>query len=272
MPTQVANGAELYYEEYGSGPDVVISAQNRITSGPESYLELLAAAGAHVYSIQLRGFGRSSPVATIQPQDGWYPTWAEDVYAFARNLGAEEFIYTGVSHGAGVGWNLALMHPRALRAFVAIVGGPHDRSKPRVRGMGLASAPMFVVPTRDPLRLQRRAVWLQASGEQENPTGHAQINPGKVFPELETNEQVAERLGTISVPTLLLNGAQDDIIPADMALLVARSVPGAKLVLYQDHSHTLAREAPERVVDEVALFLKEIGSPIRGDRRHAHNR
>ena len=68
--------AELYYEEYGSGPDVVISAQNRISSGPESYLELLAAAGAHVYSIQLRSFGRSSPVATIQPQDGWYPTWA----------------------------------------------------------------------------------------------------------------------------------------------------------------------------------------------------
>ena len=61
MPTQVANGADLYYEEYGSGPDVVISAQNRITSGPEPYLELLAAAGTHVYSVQLRGFGRSSP-------------------------------------------------------------------------------------------------------------------------------------------------------------------------------------------------------------------
>ena len=130
---------------------------------------------------------------------------------------------------------------------------------------------MFVVPTSDPVRLRRRAAWLQASGEHENPTGDVQINPGQVFPELETNEQVAERLGTISVPTLLLNGAQDDIIPADMSLLVARAVPGAKLVLYQDHSHTLAREAPERVVDEVALFLKEIGSPIQGDGRNAHS-
>jgi pimeloyl-ACP methyl ester carboxylesterase len=268
MPTQIANGAELYYEEYGSGPDVVISAQNRITSGPESYLELLAAAGTHVFSIQLRGFGRSSPLTTL-PQGGCYPLWAEDVNEFALGLGVEQFIYTGVSHGAGVGWNLALMHPRSLRAFVAIVGGPHDRSKPRVRGMGLASAPMFVVPTTDAVRLRRRAAWLQASGEQDSPTAQVQINPGKVFPELETNAQVAERLGTISVPTLLLNGAQDDIIPADMALLVARSVPGAKLVLYQDHSHTLAREAPERVVDEVALFLKEIGAPIQGDGRHA---
>lgn len=264
MPTQSANGAELYYEEYGGGPHVVISAQNRITSGPESYLELLAAAGTHVYSIQLRGFGRSSAVTTA-PEGGWYPTWAEDVYQFAQNLGAERFIYTGVSHGAGVGWNLALMHPHALRAFVAIVGGPHDRSKPRVRGMGLAPVPMFVVPTSDPVRLRRRAAWLQASGEQGSPAGHVQIDPGRVFPELETNEQVAERLGTIAVPTLLLNGAQDDIIPADMALLVARSVPAAKLVLYQDHSHTLAREAPERVVKEVRLFMEEIDSPIQGD-------
>jgi hypothetical protein len=38
MPTLSANGAELYYEEYGAGEDVVLSAQNRITSGPESYL------------------------------------------------------------------------------------------------------------------------------------------------------------------------------------------------------------------------------------------
>ena len=253
MPVMRANGASLYYEEYGSGPDVVLSAQNRITNGPESYLELLAAAGFHVYSIQLRGFGQSGP-AGEEPGGGWYPRWAEDVYQFARMLGVSRFIYTGISHGAGVGWNLVLMHPDAIRAFVGIVGGPHDRSKPRVRGMGLASAPRFVVPTEDPVRLRRRAAWQQSSA-----TAVAEpINPGRVFPELETNAEVAERLSQVRVPTLLLNGAQDDIIPAEMSLLVAQSVPHAKMVLFQDHSHTLAREAPERVVAEVTLFLKEL--------------
>ena len=253
MPVVRANSAELYYEEYGSGPDVVLSAQNRITNGPESYLELLAAAGLHVYSIQLRGFGRSSPV-TEEPVGGWYPTWAEDVYQFARTLGvSERFMYTGISHGAGVGWNLVLMHPDAIRAFVGIVGGPHDRSKPRVRGMGLAPVPMYVVPTDDPVRLRRRAAWQQSSAGAPAES----INPGRVFPELETNEEVAQRLSEVRVPTLLLNGGQDDIIPAEMSLRVAQAVPGAKMVVYQDHSHTLAREAPERVVAEVLLFLQE---------------
>jgi len=254
MPILSANGADLYYEEYGAGPEVVLSAQNRITSGAESYLELLAGAGMHVYSLQLRGFGRSS--ASVEPRGGWYPTWAEDVYRFARTLGMSRFMYTGVSHGAGVGWNLVLMHPEALRAFIGIVGGPHDRSKPRSHGMGLANTPMFVVPTSDPVRLRRRNAWLQAGPQSD--TGATTINPGKVFPELETNAQVAKRLGQVRVPTLLLNGAQDDVIPSEMSLLVARSVPGAKMVLYQDHSHTLAREAPERLVAEIVLFLKEI--------------
>lgn len=263
MPLQSVNGADLYYEEYGSGPDVVVSAQNRITNGPESYLEMLAAAGMHVYSIQLRGFGRSSPVASgDEPAGGWYPLWAEDVVQFARTRGVDRFIYTGVSHGAGVGWNVALLHPEALRAFVAVVGGPHDRSKPRVRGMGMPSVPLYVVPTDDPVRLRRRNAWLQASDDGSSVATAAPINPGKVLPELETNEAVAERVSQIQIPTLLLNGAQDDLIPAEMALIVARAIPHSKLVIYQDHSHTLAREAPDRLVDEVVLFLKEIGSPL----------
>lgn len=255
MPLMSANGVELYYEEYGSGPDVVLSAQNRITNGPESYLEMLAGTGLHVYSIQLRGFGYASST-TAEPPGGWYPTWAEDVYQFARALGVSPFIYTGISHGAGVGWNLVLMHPEAIRAFIGIVGGPHDRSKPRVRGMGMAPVPMYVVPTDDPLRLRRRAAW-QESGAAAVAES---INPGSVFPELESNGQVVERLSRVSVPTLLLNGAQDDIIPAEMSLRVAQAVPGAKMVLYQDHSHTLARESPERVVAEVELFLEELHS------------
>ena len=253
MPLISVNGVELYYEEYGSGSDAVLSAQNRITNGPESYLELLAAAGLHVYSIQLRGFGRSSP-ATGTPDGGWYSTWAEDVYQFGRTIGASRYIYTGVSHGAGVGWNLVLLRPELVRAFVGIVGGPHDRSKPRVRGMGMARTPLFVVPTEDPVRLRRRSGWIESSSEGVTEP----INPGRVFPELETNEQVADRLSRVRVPTLLLNGAQDDLIPAEMALLVARAVPGSKMVMYEDHSHTLAREAPERVVAEFMLFLHEL--------------
>jgi pimeloyl-ACP methyl ester carboxylesterase len=263
MSTMNLGDVDLYYEEYGSGDDVVLSAQMELAQG-QSYQRLLAEAGFHVYYIQLRGFGKSTHVHEA-PAGGWYPMWAEDMYQFARRLGVDRFIYTGISHGAGVGWNLALLHPEALRAFVSVVGGPHDRTQPRTRGIGVDGAsppPMFNVPTSDPVRLQRRAErarmqggrWDRLSAEERA------ISPGMLFPELETNKQIAERLSQIRVPTLLLYAAQDDIIPASMALLACTAVPGSKLVLYQDHSHSLASESPERLVQEVLVFTRELAT------------
>jgi pimeloyl-ACP methyl ester carboxylesterase len=253
---------DLSYEEYGTGENIVLSAQMELAQG-NSYQRLLGRAGFTVYYLQLRGFGESAH-ANEAPAAGWYPTWAEDVYQFAHARGVVRFIYTGVSHGAGVGWHLALAHPESLRAFVSVVGGPHDRTLPRTRGIGVDGAdppPMFEVPTTDPERLRRRAKralaardrWARLSAEERA------ISPGRLFPELATNPDVAHLLSQVTVPTLLLYAAQDDIIPPEMALLAARAVPGAKLVLYQDHSHSLASEAPQRLVDEVVLFMKEVG-------------
>jgi pimeloyl-ACP methyl ester carboxylesterase len=261
MPLKQLGDVELYFEEYGSGENVVLSAQMELAKG-QSYQRLLGEAGFHVYYIQLRGFGQSTHVEQA-PTGGWYPTWAEDVYQFARALGVPRFTYTGISHGGGIGWYIALAHPEALHTLIAVVGVPHDRSVPRTRGIGVDGAnppPMFEVPTTDPDRLRRRAARASAAQgrwERLSPEERA-IRPGIVFPELQTNDSVAERLSQINLPTLLLNGGQDDIVPAEMALRIARAVPRAKLVLYQDHSHSLASEAPDRLVQEVLLFMKDI--------------
>jgi pimeloyl-ACP methyl ester carboxylesterase len=263
MPkVKVAEDIQLYYEEYGSGDAVLLSAHMAIAPG-DSYQKRLGEAGFHVYSLQLRGFGESTHVMQA-PAEGWYRIWAEDVYRFGRALAADRFIYTGVSHGAGVGWHLALAHPEVLHAFVAVVGGPHDRAQPRTRGIGVDGAnppPMYEVPTSDPVRLRRRAEraqYLRARAAHLSSPEERAISPGKLFPELETNEQLSERLSQVKVPTLLLYAAQDDIIPPEMALLALKAVQGAKLVLYQDYSHSLAQEAPERLVDEFVLFMQEV--------------
>jgi pimeloyl-ACP methyl ester carboxylesterase len=261
VPRLRLDDVELYYEEYGTGANVVLSAQMELAQG-ESYQRLLGQAGFTVYYLQLRGFGKSEHV-NESPAAGWYPTWAEDVYQFARARGVDRFIYTGVSHGAGVGWHLALAHPESLRAFVSVVGGPHDRTLPRTRGIGVDGAnppPMFEVPTIDPERLRRREERTRSSRDrwQRLSAEERAISPGRLFPELATNADVGQALSQVTVPTLLLYAAQDDIIPPAMALLAATAVPGAKLVLYQDHSHSLASEAPQRLVDEVVLFMNEV--------------
>ena len=105
---------------------------------------------------------------------------------------------------------------------------------------------------------------MQGRWERLSPEERA-ISHGKLFPELKTNEEVAAQLKQVRVPTFLLYAAQDDIIPPEMALLAARSVEGSKLVLYQDHSHSLAGEAPEQLVQEVRVFLNELVNPSKHD-------
>ncbi|WP_276352203.1 alpha/beta fold hydrolase [Cohnella caldifontis] len=277
MPTyRTQDGADIYYESFGSGEEIVISAQQSF--GGDSYQKRLAQTlpGYRVYEIQLRGYGKSTHVQE-DLGTGWYRIWARDVAEFARQQGISRFIYTGNSHGAGVGWRLALDYPELLKAFVSVVGAPHDRaggdvSPARQRTIDMADDPAALremmdrapapkgYPTSSPDRLERRQrahedfkrFFLSMAPEE------LRINPRKPLPEAATNEELAELLGKVRTPTLMLAGLQDDIISAEMSLLAAKAVPYAKSVFYQDHGHSLASEAPDRVIDEIALFIAEI--------------
>lgn len=277
MPIVRVNGVELYYDEYGDGNEVIVSAQ--MSFGKESYTKMLAEPpnGFRVFELTLRGYGRS----THLPEDlgpALYSIWAGDVARFARAMGIEQFIYTGVSHGAGVGWKLALDYPEVLKAFVSIVGVPHDRkggdtsearrrtvegaADPKAFAASLRERPLvYQVPTTDPRRLERRRKAAEEAAERfaSMTPEELRLNPRKPFPEAKTNEELVELVfRRIRVPTLLLCGVQDDIVSAEMSLLAAKTVPKAKAVFFQDHSHSLASEAPERVAHEIRLFVREL--------------
>jgi len=276
MPVVGVNGVELYYEEFGDGDEVVVSAQAFFPPEGSPYLLALTRppANCRVFAVTLRGYGKSTHVFEDLGEN-WYPTWAEDVYWFARALGLGRFVYPGVSHGAGVGWHLAASHPEVLKAFVSVVGAPH----PRERVGGVTSEPMrrlnesvrnpdalkggphvYLVPTSDPRRLERRKAAAEEYARHVASMAPEEraIHPGVIFPQAKTDEALAATLRGIRVPTLLLCGAQDELATAEASLLAAKSVPGAKAVFFQDHSHTLASEAPERLAAEVALFLREL--------------
>ena len=138
-----ADGTTLHYEEYGTGDRVILSAQAGFY--PKGLQQSLAEQGYHVYCMTLRGFAPSSYV-TEDYGTGWYDRFADDVICLADALGIKRFAYMGASHGAGVGWHLALRHPERVSAFVAAVPGPHSleegaMSYRRMLLQGIISAP-----------------------------------------------------------------------------------------------------------------------------------
>jgi pimeloyl-ACP methyl ester carboxylesterase len=265
------DGADIWFDQHGTGGDVVIAS----ASGFGPYPAILAEDpyGCTVITVQARGFGRSTHLAA-PPAAGWLDQWGADVLAVADHLGIETFVYTGVSHGGGIGWHLARAHPERLRALISVVGTPHDRSGDTSSSAGRRKV---VEGRRDPavLREQLAIIGGETEGEErvrtreetlrrlvEHHLGYSEeealVNQGMPFPEAADNEELARILAAIKVPVLSLAGLRDGVISPQSALRAATAVPHSKTVLFQDEGHFMAEERPRRLAREVKVFLDEL--------------
>ena len=273
MPAIDVGGARVWVDEFeGSGMPILSCAASFEGGG---YPEILSGEwlGRPVYQIQARGFGRSDRLPDPHP-DGLLDIWAADVCRVADALDIDRFVYTGVSHGGGIGWHIARNHPERLAALISVVGTPHDRdggtqsSEGRARLIANRRDPavireLFSVlagPTDDPERLASRERMYARVVESmlARDESEATINQGKPFPEAQTDDDLAEIYRGIRVPVLVLAAMRDGVISPESALRAAVNVRGAKAVLWEDEGHMMAGESPARLAREVALFLSEL--------------
>jgi pimeloyl-ACP methyl ester carboxylesterase len=271
---ELGDNARLFYEEFGDDTrtPVLASAMSFEDGG---YPQILAAppASRRVIQIQARGYGESSRVAE-RPAEGWLDLWADDVCRVADGLGIDTFFYTGVSHGAGIGWHLARRHPERLAGFISVVGTPHDRAG----GTGSSESRAKVQANRhdaavireqfgilagwtdEPRRLEGREFMYDRIAKRlsDFDEHEAAINQGKPFPEAQTDEELAEILRGIRMPVLILAGMRDGVISPESSLRGITSVRGAKAVFWEDEGHMIAGESPSRLAREAALWLQEL--------------
>jgi pimeloyl-ACP methyl ester carboxylesterase len=66
-------------------------------------------------------------------------------------------------------------------------------------------------------------------------------------------------LATIDVPTLVITGAEDRLIPPDVTAAIAEGVPGAELLRIEDAGHLSNLEAPEAFGTALAGVLTGLG-------------
>ena len=253
---------KLYYEEYGEGGNVIISAQ--VGFYPRGMQQALAEMGYHVYCLTLRGFAPSSYV-TEDYGDKWYDMFADDVIALADHIGTDKFNYMGASHGAGVGWHLVLRHPERVSAFVAVVPGPHSlkegvMSYRQMLMQGIIDAPPPFDPPidRDQARTARRKEredWLSALPEAD-PRERA-VDYGRPLMAMGSEEKLCEALKSIETPTLIIGGIDDPISTPELMIRTAQCLKHCKLVIYSNCGHNIDTDIVEEVVSEADAFLKQ---------------
>jgi pimeloyl-ACP methyl ester carboxylesterase len=262
MPTLRANGAELYYQSTGSGPETVVLSHGLLWSG-DMFREQVRhlSPGYRVVTYDHRGQGRSEVTAGGYDMD----TLAEDAAALVEALGIAPCHFGGLSMGGFVAMRLAARRPELLRSCILMETSadpeppenvPRYRMLNRVvRLLGARAVAGRVMPIMfgrsflaDPARAELRAEWLGRLRSLRRSI-HRSVT-GVI-----ERRAVLEELGRISAPTLILAGEEDVATPPPRSERIAAAIRGARLVRIPRAGHSSTIENPEAVNAALSAFL-----------------
>lgn len=224
-----------------------------------------------VVSIDLPGHGLSRCIDNEQIG----PTqFVETIQRVANKLEIDRFTLAGNSMGGGAAWNFALSHPERLDGLVLVdaSGWPRtedeSRSRPlvfRLLGNGFARRIMKDLDMASLIRGGLEDSFGDPSFvtdemvERYATLSRAPCHRGALLELVsgrgERLEATPERLAGITVPTLVMHGEQDNLIPAEHGTKFADAIPGAVLKLYPGVGHLPQEEIAEESAGDLRAFL-----------------
>src|SRR3989441_779665 len=263
---------ELYYEDHGSGdPLVLIHGYPLSGTSWEKQLPVLLQAGHRVITYDRRGFGKSS-----RPTAGYnYDTFAEDLHKVVSHLKLHDFALVGFSMGGGeVARYFGKYGSKGVSKAVIIGGVPPYLLKAADNPDGVDSSVFegiqkavasdryaffteffknfFNTDVFLGKRISEQAVqasWNVAAGASATaslacvPTWH---------------EDFRNDLARIDVPTLVIHGEADRIVPIQASgAKIAKLVKGARLVMVKIGPHCITWTHSDEVNPALLSFLKE---------------
>jgi pimeloyl-ACP methyl ester carboxylesterase len=258
MPFARLSDVELYYEERGEGPALLLIAGIPAIANDWLTVAEPLSASHRVISYDNRGSGGS----TVTP--GPYTTrqLAGDAIALLDRLAIERADVFGMSMGGMIAQEMALGWPERVGRLVlgcTHAGLAHATPQPResARAFALQTddwalrmrtlAPFAFASGIDPALL--RAFIEKKSGDIQDPAGYAaQI-------QAVLAHDAGERLGGIGSPTLILTGDDDRVIPASSSDFLHERIPGARLELIAGSGHLFFVEKPAETLDLLRAFL-----------------
>ena len=276
VQTTPVDGREIAFVDRGEGEPVLFV--HGLGSNLSLWREALDAFdGSHrVLALDLPGYGLSGK----DDVPGTMSFFAEVVTGFLDERGLDTVTVVGVSMGGQVGLTLALQSPERVRRLALVSpAGIESFTSEEAEALKNATTAKGIVNTTDEQVRQNTALnfaewsdehaWLieqrHALSERDDFEAYATANARSVAGMLEG--KVRDRLGEIEVPTLVLFGAGDKLIPnqylhenmttADVADRARTALPNATVHLVADAGHLLMLERPAVFREHLRSFLAE---------------
>ena len=272
MPTiTTRDGTDLYVKDWGSGrPVILIHGWPLSADSWDPQMQALAEAGFRAIAYDRRGFGRSD-----QPWSGYdYDTFADDLADVMKETGADkDATIVGFSMGGGEVARYMARHEGRGVIGAALIGSvvpymlqtpdnpdgvPQSVFDQMAEGMK-ADRPAFfrdffkaffgVGALTSPVSEARLDwAWRLAMQAGRKPT----LGCAEAFASTDFRPDLA----AFRVPTLIVHGTGDQIVPIDVsARAAAKGIASAQLVEYDDAPHGLFATHGERLTKDLLTFL-----------------
>ena len=238
------DGARIWYASYGSGEPVLLLHGGLGHSGNWGHqVPELLRHGYRVILIDSRGHGRS----TRDDRPYTYELMASDVLRVLDALRLERTSIIGWSDGASTALVLA-MRAQARVKGVFFFGCTMDPSRVKpIAGTDPIIARCFSRHTKDYARLSTTPAGFDAF-----------VRAVTVMMQTEPH-YTAEELAAIDVPITVVQAEQDEFIRLEDSETLARTIPGAELLILRGVSHFAPLQRPAEFTSAALTFLARIG-------------
>jgi len=290
-----ANGIEIEYDTFGPSEGdpllLIMGLGAQMTLWDEEFCEMLGELGHRTIRFDNRDVGLSTwfddvglpdmvrlMIAAAQGESVSSPytlfDMADDAAGLLDALSIESAHIVGASMGGMIAQALAIRHPQRMRSLVSIMsstGHPDSpQAKPEVMAKLMAPPP----DTREGRIEQMVDLW-RTIGSPGFQTDDDRIRErsGRDFdrafhPEgtvrqmaaIVTNGSREEHLAEVNVPTLVIHGDADPLVPPGCGERTAQAIPGASLLMIEGMGHDLPPQLFRRISDAIAANAREAAS------------
>src|SRR3989454_463405 len=294
MTTARANGIEIAYETFGTPEGrpllLIMGLAAQMILWDDDFCAALASRGHRVIRFDNRDVGLSTkcdwagmPDAAAAMQaaflgqrvDAPYTLWdmAADAVGLLDALGIAAAHVVGASMGGMIAQAMAIAHPARVLSLTSIMSSTGDRSLPPARPEAAAVLLLPVVAGRA-ANVERAVHVFRTIGSPGFPFDEPRVRElaarsyDRCFhPAGAARQLVAilasgsrkEALGAVAVPTLVIHGRDDPLIPVEAGLATARAVRGAELLVIDGMGHDLPRAVWPSIVDRISAPAARAG-------------
>lgn len=266
------NGLNVHYKTYGGGEPVFILLHG-FGASLFSWHEVTAPLAEYgtVIAYDRPAFGLTERPMDWEGESPYSPqSQVELVIGLMDALGIEKAILVGNSAGGTISMQAALQYPEHVQALILV--------DPAVYAGG--GAPAWTRPILNTPQMNRIGPLISRQLQARGPEfiELAWHDPSKITPEIMEGYQkplqvenwdkalwfltvssresgLAERVGELTLPTLVITGDDDRIVPTEQSLKLADELPNAQLVVIPQCGHLPHEEHPDLFMQAVTEFL-----------------